>query len=81
MNGESVRTRSFRYTRWREENGTVSAEMLFDLSQDPHERNNLAPRAEMTEISNAHARLLDEYWPANDWSPALQAYVRRWRSL
>ena len=42
QNGESVRTESFRYTEWRDEQGDVNARMLYDLRIDPEETRNVA---------------------------------------
>ena len=65
LHGESVRTGTHRYTQWRNADGSVSAEMLFDVANDPEETRNLAnDKKAVTTLAEMRGRL-ERYVPAN----------------
>ena len=58
-NGDTVITEQFAYTRYKDRNGKVTGEMLFDHSIDPQENQNLADAAGYVPNVRYHNELLD----------------------
>jgi hypothetical protein len=50
MAGDSVRTDRYLYTQWTDDEGNVTARMLYDHEADPAENVNLAERPENAEV-------------------------------
>ncbi|GAB5453596.1 MAG: sulfatase [Halioglobus sp.] len=50
MNGESLRSPEFRYTRWHNAEDEAVAETLFDLQSDPHELINVVAAPEYADV-------------------------------
>jgi iduronate 2-sulfatase len=72
--GYSVRSRSHRYTEWRDwATGTTLARELYDHAADPDESVNLAERQDQRDAVERHAALLEEHRPLvrPGWTPAL----------
>jgi Flp pilus assembly protein TadB len=79
MNGESLRQNRFRYTRWFDEQGQTTDEMLFDLASDPYEQANLAGLAEHAALKSRLRAYLDEHRSGPVWSEGLGEQLDRWR--
>ena len=72
--GYSVRSRSHRYTEWRDwETGQTLARELYDHAADPFESVNLAGRPAERYILDRHAALLESFRPLvrPGWAPVL----------
>jgi choline-sulfatase len=76
--GRMVRTKRYKYTHYLEGQG----EELYDLIEDPGEKQNLARQPEMVDVLNDHRRRLKEYTQQHS-DPYFQLEVQvdpRWRS-
>lgn len=72
--GYSVRSRSHRYTEWRDwQTGQMLARELYDHEADPWETVNLAGRPAERDILHRHAALLESFGPLvrPGWAPVL----------
>ena len=72
--GYSVRSRSHRYTEWRDwQTGQTLARELYDHAADPFESVNLAGRPAERDILDRHAALLESFRPLvrPGWAPVL----------
>ena len=79
MNGESVRTASYRYSRWFDESGQTLDEMLFDLEADPLEQSNLAGNSEFSGVIADLGASLSKQRSGPVWSEKLDAQYGRWQ--
>jgi arylsulfatase A-like enzyme len=59
MAGDSVRTDRYLYTQWTDEEGAVTARMLYDHEQDADENHNIAERPENAKLVEDLAAKLD----------------------
>ncbi len=62
QSGDSVRTDRYLYTEWTDEQGQVTARMLYDHEADPDENHNIAVRPEHAEVVEDLARRLAAGW-------------------
>ncbi|VGO18651.1 sulfatase-like hydrolase/transferase [Pontiella sulfatireligans] len=60
--GYSVRTEQWRYTEWRDQNGKIVFQELYNSEKDPIEAKNLAPSPEYKDQLAAMKKVLDEGW-------------------
>jgi len=79
MNGESVRGQRFRYTRWFTKDGNTTDQMLFDLSVDPLEQNNLVDHPDYVAVRDDLGAYLDTKRSDPVWSEALDTPYGRWQ--
>jgi len=79
MNGESVRNKRFRYTRWFDEDDQTTAEMLFDLPKDPLEQINEVNNPEFAEVVSELKSYLGTARTGPVWSEKLGQQHDRWR--
>jgi len=65
--GWSVRNDRYRYTEWKDNDGTLKGRTLFDLQNDPQENTNLAGRPESATVLRKMEAILSKGWkPANE---------------
>jgi arylsulfatase A-like enzyme len=63
IKGDTITTERFQYTEWREEeNGPVTARMMYDHQNDPHENINIADDPRYQEEALRLAEMLQEGW-------------------
>jgi len=62
--GDSVRTARHLYTQWTDDDGAVTARMLYDHEQDSDENKNIAEKPENRELVTELAGLLEKGWSA-----------------
>ena len=79
MNGESVRTDKYRYTRWFDKEGQTTDQMLFDLVADPREQFNLAEKSASAEVVSALGGILERQQALPVWSDKLETQYGLWR--
>lgn len=72
FDGESVRTARYRYTEWRDEAGTVTARMLYDLKVDPGETTNVAGDADYEDVVRELNELITRNGTNVEWSPSIR---------
>ena len=75
FDGASARTRQFRYTDWRDEQGRVTAKMLFDLNIDPDETRNVAEDSDYEKVVEELSALITADESSQPWSPLLDRYI------
>ena len=75
FDGASARTRQFRYTDWRDEQGQVTARMLFDLNIDPDETRNVAEDGDYKKVVEELSALIIADESNQPWSPLLDRYI------
>jgi len=78
QNGESIRTRDYRYTRWFSKDNETLAEMLFDLTNDPAETTNLVDYPELSVTIQELRERLSRDRRGEVWSEALGSSVNQW---
>ncbi|MFL2546809.1 MAG: sulfatase [Candidatus Rariloculaceae bacterium] len=75
FDGASVRTHRYRYSDWRDEAGSVTARMLYDLAVDPDETINISEKAEYTGVVEELSALITADDSGKPWSPRIPPYV------
>lgn len=78
FDGASVRTQRFRYSDWRNEQGRVTARMLYDLEVDPDETINVAEEGSYEQIVNELSALITADRSGQPWSPRVPEHIE-WR--
>ncbi|AZQ64840.1 hypothetical protein EI427_21685 [Flammeovirga pectinis] len=58
--GDSIRTKGYRYTAFKNKKGVLIAEMMYDLSKDPEENKNIVKDATYKVEVEKHRKLLDK---------------------
>lgn len=81
QNGESIRNRQYRYTRWFDENNLTLNEMLFDHFNDPDETQNLIAQPALSAEVERLREQLEQDRQGTVWSAALDDSVDRWNLL
>ncbi|NNC64040.1 MAG: sulfatase [Gammaproteobacteria bacterium] len=75
FDGASVRTDRYRYTDWRDEQGNVSARMLFDLELDPEETRNVSEEGDYSQAVAELSALITADRSGYPWSQVVRDYV------
>lgn len=62
MRGDSIKTKQYVYTEWRDKQGNRTATMLYDVLTDPDENINLSLRPEYQPLVDRLSRMLADGW-------------------
>lgn len=68
QNGYSVKSDRYRYTEWRDDDGNLYGQMLYDHVEDPGENRNIADAPEAAAIVAEHRAMLERGWQAYQMS-------------
>lgn len=78
MNGQSLRTATYRYTRWNDKNNETTAELLFNLENDPNELSNIINHSDISRELHSLRIQLDKHSQTAHWSASLEETYKFW---